>query len=160
LLALALLGACSSGTSPGEVPENMAKRQPRVGLADLRKLFTAGHVRAATQAEIDAYIKIAKQAQPAGSPPLHFSTLIPDFTLVLIRPFKVTPPMGMMQARNIIVPVSVGKNDDPNPLFSYYYVASGRCNVPASNCLGAPKLDAAWHPTAERDGTRQNRTFR
>lgn len=152
LIALVLLGACSSGLGPGpnEVPEEMAMHQPSDGLFELRKLFAAGHVRAANQADIDTYISIAKQAQPAGSQPLFMPMLTTDYTLVLIRPFKATPQMGEMSARHIIIPVGVGKNDDPNPLFGYYDMATGRCNSPGTNCLGAPKMDAARHARARR----------
>lgn len=150
MLAFALLGACSANADPNQVPSKMAKLQPSDGLVELRKLFAAGHVRAATQADIDAYHRIAQQVQPNGSQPLYLPMLIPDYTLVLIRPFKATPKMGEMTARQIIVPVGVGKNDDPNPLFGYYELATGRCNLPGTNCLGAPKVNEAWHSRSRR----------
>lgn len=150
VVALALLSACSPGPGANEVPKAMAAHQPREGLTELRKLFAEGHVRAATQADIDAYVRVANAALPAGSRPFDAGSMIPHFTLVLIRPFKVTRQMGKMTARQIIVPVGVGKNDDPNPLFGYYDMATGRCNLPGSNCPGAPKMDAAWHARARR----------
>jgi hypothetical protein len=152
LITLTLLAACSAPTVPAAnmVPESMALHQHGEGLIELRRLFAQGHVRAATQADIDAYLHIAQQVQPSGSQQLGLPVLIPDYTVVLLRPFKATLPMGLMSVRHIIVPAGVGKNDDPNPLFSYYYLETGRCNSPGAGCLGAPKMDAAWHARARR----------
>lgn len=151
MLALALLGGCS--LAPGDVlPESMAKHNSLDGQALLRQLIADGFVRPATQADIDAYTKVAVQAQPEGSGPLRTPSLMPDWTLVLLRPFKVQPDMGSLNTRQIIVPAGVGKNDDPNPLFNYYYLENGRCNVMGSNCLGAPK----WSPELmERERRRE-----
>ncbi len=128
----------------------MARHQPGDGLIELRKLFAAGHVRAATQADIDGYVRAANAVLPPGSRPFSAGSMVPRYTLVLLRPFKITPQMGEMTARHIIVPAGAGKNDDPNPLFGYYEMATGRCNSPGSNCLGAPKMDEAWHARARR----------
>lgn len=66
MLAFALVGTCSANADPNQVPSKMANLQPSDGLVELRKLFAAGHVRAATQADIDAYHRIAQQVQPNG----------------------------------------------------------------------------------------------
>lgn len=149
LAALALLSGCDPAPV-NRMPESMAAHQPEAGRTELGKLFAQGHVRAATRADIDAYLAIARRAQPAGSPALFTPDLVPDRALVLLKPFKVTPQMGNMTARSIIVPAGVGKNDDPNPLFNYYYLETGRCSAIGSNCAGAPK----WTPELEERARR------
>lgn len=139
LIALALLAACAPAED--EVPEGMLNAQMLDGQTTLKRLFAEGHLRAATQADVDAYNRAATLALPPGRPPYVDPWLEAPRAFVLLKPFKVTPDMGRLTLRSIIVPVGVEPNDDPNPLFGYYYIANGRCNVPGSQCPGAPKYD-------------------
>lgn len=139
LIAFALLSAC--GPRADEVPEHMLRVQMPDGQATLKRLFAEGHLRAATQADVDAYNRAATTARPAGQPPYVDHWLEVPRAFVLLKPFKVTPDMGRLTLRSIIVPVGVEPNDDPNPLFSYYFIADGRCNVRGGQCPGAPKYD-------------------
>jgi hypothetical protein len=138
-IALTLLGACSPAED--EVPESMLSVQNIDGQATLRRLFADGHLRAATQADVDAYNRAATRALPEGRPPYVDHWLEAPRAFVLLKPFKVTPDMGYLTLRTIIVPAGVEPNDDPNPLFSYYFVADGRCNLLGGQCPGAPKYD-------------------
>lgn len=139
LIAVALLAACAPAED--EVPEGMLNAQMLDGQTTLKHLFAKGHLRAATQADVDAYNRAATQASPPGRPPYVDHWLEAPRAFVLLKPFKVTPDMGRLTLRSIIVPAGIGPNDDPNPLFSYYYIADGRCNVLGGQCPGAPKYD-------------------
>lgn len=139
LIALALLSACSPRVD--EVPEHMLKVQTLAGQATLKRLFAAGHLRAATQADVDAYNRAATAARPSGRPPYVDPWLEAPRAFVLLKPFEVTPDMGYLTLRQIIVPAGVEPNNDPNPLFAYYFIADGRCNVLGGQCPGAPKYD-------------------
>lgn len=139
LVALALLSAC--GPRVDEVPEHMLRVQNLDGQATLKRLFAAGHLRAATQADVDAYNRAATMASPAGRPPYVDPWLEAPRAFVLLKPFEVTPDMGYLTLRQIIVPAGVELNNDPNPLFAYYFIADGRCNVLGGQCPGAPKYD-------------------
>ncbi len=140
LLALALVSACSPG--PDEVPERMLQANMPDGRATLKRLFAEGHLRAATQADVDAYNRAASKALPPGSPPYVDYWLEAPQAFVLLNPFQVTPDMGFLTLRRIIVPASVERNDDPKGLFSYYFLADGQCTALGSQCPGAPRYDA------------------
>jgi hypothetical protein len=120
----------------------MLRVQNLDGQTTLKRLFALGHLRAATQADVDAYNRAATTALPQGRPPYVDPWLEAPRAFVLLKPFKVTPDMGDLTLRQIIVPIGVAANDDPNPLFSYYFMADGRCNVLGGQCPGAPKYDA------------------
>ncbi|MFM5924336.1 MAG: hypothetical protein ACKOPG_09140 [Novosphingobium sp.] len=139
MIALALLSACSPRVD--EVPEHMLNAQMPPGQATLKRLFAKGHLRAATQADVDAYNRAATMALPVGRPPYVDHWLEAPRAFVLLKPFEVTPDMGYLTLRQIIVPVGVELDGKPSPLFTYYFIADGHCTALGGQCPGAPKYD-------------------
>ena len=111
------------------------------GRTKLEQLFARGQLRPATQADIDAYNAAASDAQPDGRPPYVDRNLTRGRAYVVLQPVVVSLEWNVISGRNLIVPAGVAPPNDPFPLFSYYFIATGRCTEPGGKCPGAPKFN-------------------
>ena len=100
-----------------------------------------GQLRPATQDDIDAYNAAATYAQPDERPPYVDRNLKRGQAYVVLQPVIISLEWNVITGRNLIVPARVPPPDDPFPLFSHYFIATGRCTQPGGKCPGAPKFN-------------------
>ena len=131
------LSACAK---PDPLDADPLAFEPR-GRAKLEQLIARGQLRPATQADIDAYNAAATAAQPDGRPPYVDRDLQRGRSYVVLQPVVVSLDWNVISGRFLIVPAGVAPPSDPNPLFSHYFIATGRCTQPGGACPGAPKFD-------------------
>ena len=134
---LSVLAACAK-PDPVDVDPLTFELQ---GRAKLEQLFARGQLRVATQADIDAYNTAATAAQSDGRPAYVDPNLKRGRAYVVLQPVVVSLEWNVIWGRNLIVPEGVAPPTDPFPLFSYYFIATGRCTQPGGACPGAPKFN-------------------
>ena len=134
---LVLLTAC---TKPDPLDADPLALEQR-GRAKIEQLMARGQLRPATQADIDAYNAAASAAQPDGRPPYIDRNLKRGRAYVVLQLVVVSLEWNVISGRNLIVPAGVAPPNDPFPLFSYYFIATGRCTEPGGKCPGAPKFN-------------------
>ena len=132
-----VLAAC---TKPDPLDADPLAFEPR-GRTKLEQLFARGQLRPATQTDIDDYNAAATAAQPDGRPPYIDRNLKRGRVYVVLQPVVVSLKWNVISGRNLIVPAGVAPPNDPFPLFSYYFIATGRCTEPGGKCPGAPKVN-------------------
>lgn len=137
VVSLALLASCAK---PDPLDSDPLAHELR-GRAKLEQLFARGQLRPATQADINAYNAAATAAQTDGSPPYVDRNLKRGQAYVVLQPVVVSLEWNVIMGRRLIVPAGVPPPDDPFPLFSLYFIATGHCTEPGGKCPGAPKFD-------------------